>query len=103
VALGKAADALEAAQARIAALEAELAVVQGWQGIESAPRGARLLLFGSTLHDSAVIFSGYKARNGTLYSDGGAWCAPTHWMPLPTSLLQGLQSDVTSGTEAVKE
>ena len=54
-----------------------------WQPISTA-QAEHMLFFGRTLFDDDVVFSGWKALStGKFYSDGGAVCFPTHWMPLP--------------------
>ena len=57
-------------------------VVMEWKPIETAPKD-HLLFYGSTRHDSRVVFSGWKAVNGMHYCDKGDIVRPTHWMPLP--------------------
>ena len=53
-----------------------------WWPLAECPAD-HVLFYGSTLHDADVVFSGWKAKNGRFYSDGGVICKPTHWMPLP--------------------
>jgi len=63
-----------------------------WQPIETAPP-QHLLFFGCTRHDKNVVWSGWKAVNGTYYTDAGEISFPTHWMPLPEPPAQEIADD----------
>lgn len=55
-----------------------------WQLIDTiTPAVGHVLFYGNTHHDEDMVFSGYVARNGTFYADGGPICYPSYWMPLP--------------------
>lgn len=54
-----------------------------WQPVKTAPSD-HLLFYGNTRHDQGVVFTGWKAVNGTYYSDNGDIAYPTHWMPQPS-------------------
>ena len=95
------------AQAALAAIEANgLAVVQGWQGIESAPKGAtpenptnEHWILGFNGREQRVMrwCMEYPRSEGCWmfayepsdYIDGIQEFYPTHWMPLPASPLRG--------------
>lgn len=87
----------------LAALEASgLAVVQGWQGIESAPRDAGVWLLGTDgtkvspmcwmIKCDDDLYTGWcgatPVDGGILYCDHvQLGFVPTHWMPLPSPPL----------------
>jgi len=61
--------------------------------INDAP-SEHLLFYGTTRHDIDVIFTGWKARNGSTYSDNSQFCEVKAWMS-----LDGLKAKLEGETD----